>query len=229
MRFMKKLSYLFILAGLFLLFVPKLIQYYEDQDQQHLLEQFEQGQADSTSVQMENPLRTGIERLNQLFEDNEEDQDDLLADDNHESLDVNSPLGDEAIGLIIIPKINVKLPILEGATKQNMKHAAAHLSETAPLGSRGNAAIAAHRAHTKGRLFNRLNEVEKGDSIEIVLKEQRLKYKVYSISIVEPTDVSVLEGNHKDEEITLITCDPLINPTHRLIVKARAVGLSDPS
>lgn len=123
--------------------------------------------------------------------------------------------------MIGIDRIDVELPILEGATKQNMKHAAVHISETSLPGQPGNAAIAAHRAHTTGRLFNRLNEVVLGDEIKIRRHGQEYLYEVIRIKIVEPTDISVLNNEGDDRLLTLITCDPLINPTHRLIVQAR--------
>ncbi|MGM0882619.1 MAG: sortase [Bacillota bacterium] len=44
---------------------------------------------------------------------------------------------------------------------------------------------------------------------------------MYKVSIVEPTDVSVLNYNNKDKLLTLITCDPIINPAHRLIIHAK--------
>jgi sortase A len=101
-----------------------------------------------------------------------------------------------------------------------MKSAAAHLKETAPIGEIGNAAIAAHRMRAKGKLFNRLNEVKVGDEIIVETRKGTFTYTVYDLSIVEPTDVSVLNYNDKDKRLTLITCDPVVDPTHRLIVHA---------
>ncbi|WHX51213.1 hypothetical protein QNH46_11470 [Paenibacillus woosongensis] len=40
---------------------------------------------------------------------------------------------EEGLGTILIDVIDLKLPILEGATKQNLQHVAAHMTETAPL------------------------------------------------------------------------------------------------
>jgi len=127
----------------------------------------------------------------------------------------------DPIATIKIPSINLSLPVLEGATQKNMKYAAAHLTETGKFGQIGNAAIAAHRMKTKGRLFNRLNEVAEGDSIKVTTGNKTYNYTVYKISIVDPTDVSVLNYNKTDKLLTLITCDPVVNPTHRLIVHAK--------
>jgi sortase A len=122
---------------------------------------------------------------------------------------------------IKIDKIKLKLPVLEGATQKNMKSAAAHLKETTAIGQVGNAAIAGHRMRSKGKLFNRLGELEVGDKIVVDTKEKSYTYTVYKVSIVKPTDVSVLNYNNKDKLLTLITCDPIVNPTHRLIIHAK--------
>jgi sortase A len=53
-------------------------------------------------------------------------------------------------------------------------------------------------------------------------KGERTVYTVYKTFLVEPTDVSVLRGNKTDKMLTLITCDPVVNATHRLIVQAKA-------
>lgn len=124
------------------------------------------------------------------------------------------------IARIKIPSIKLNLPVLEGATEKNLRAAAAHLKETAGFGEVGNAAVAAHRMRAKGKLFNRLNEVKKGDKVTIETKQGTYTYTVTGTSLVEPTDVSVLNYNNRDKKLTLITCDPVVDPTHRLIVHA---------
>lgn len=212
----KKLSLLFIILGLAILVAPALQEWKADREQDKLLALAEQANGrDDLAVRPE--LATGFERVSCLLgeEANEEppaaEPEPLMPDAD----------GKTPIATIEIPAIDLKLPVLEGATKANMKHAAAHMTETAPLGETGNAAIAAHRARTKGRLFNRLNEVKTGDQVVIAAETGRFVYEVYDISVVEPTDVSVLEPKGDDRILTLITCDPLKNPTHRLILHAK--------
>ncbi len=125
------------------------------------------------------------------------------------------------VGQLLIPKINVKLPIMNGATLANMKIGAGWMKETTPIGQNGNAAIAAHRSQTKGRFFNRLDEMAIGDEIKIISEGKEYTYTVFNIVVVEPTDVSVLKGKRSEQIITLITCTPIKVATHRLIVQAR--------
>ncbi|MEK3968341.1 MULTISPECIES: class D sortase [Paenibacillus] len=216
---MRKFSYLLILAGILIMLYPTANEWYNDRQQEKLLETAELSTADSTP---QSDLRSRYAEVTQLLA--EESVLDAQAQPQLQETEKPEPeieVGGKVIALIEIDKIDLKLPVLEGATKANMKHAAAHMKETAPLGEIGNAAIAAHRARTTGRLFNRLNEVVVGDVITVKTSDQVFNYEVYDISVVDPSDVSVLDGNDKDKILTLITCDPLVNPTHRLIVHAK--------
>ncbi|OKP99867.1 class C sortase [Paenibacillus sp. P46E] len=218
MMFMRKFSYLIILAGILIMLYPKANEWYNDWQQQKLLEEAEQAFSESApSTSPPSDLSKQYAEVTQLLAEES-------SGDQAEATEPPSPeirLGGKITGIIQIDKINLKLPILEGATKANMKHAAAHMQETAAIGQVGNAAIAAHRSRTAGRLFNRLNEVAIGDSISVQTSGHDYRYVVYDISIVEPTDVSVLNGRGDDKILTLITCDPLVNPTHRLIIHAK--------
>lgn len=216
---MRKFSYLLILAGILIMLYPTANEWYNDRQQEKLLEAAELSTADSTP---QPDLKSRYAEVTQLLA--EESVLDAQAQPQPQETEKPEPeieVGGKVIALIEIDKIDLKLPVLEGATKANMKHAAAHMKETAPLGEIGNAAIAAHRARTTGRLFNRLNEVVVGDVITVKTSDQVFNYEVYDISVVDPSDVSVLDGNDKDKILTLITCDPLVNPTHRLIVHAK--------
>lgn len=216
---MRKFSYLLILAGILIMLYPTANEWYNDRQQEKLLETAELSTADSTP---QPDLKSRYAEVTQLLA--EESVLDAQAQPQPQETEKPEPeieVGGKVIALIEIVKIDLKLPVLEGATKANMKHAATHMKETAPLGEIGNAAIAAHRARTTGRLFNRLNEVVVGDVITVKTSDQVFNYEVYDISVVDPRDVSVLDGNDKDKILTLITCDPLVNPTHRLIVHAK--------
>lgn len=125
------------------------------------------------------------------------------------------------IAILRIPKINLKLPVMAGASQVNLKIGAGWMKETTAIGEKGNTAIAAHRSYTRGRFFNRLDEVAVGDEIVIVKDGQELKYSVFNVVVVEPTDVSVLRGKKSEEIVTLITCTPIKVATHRLIVQAK--------
>ncbi|GGH40795.1 class D sortase [Paenibacillus segetis] len=234
---MKRLiSYVIIIIGIAIMLYPKANEWYLERQESKLLEAAELGyeqndlnnedksKADNDEI-ISNQTKLSYEKLSQILEQQSEVE-QTISDNTESPIEVKTEPAEpevKPIAIIKIAKIDLKLPVLEGATKENMSHAATHMIETTPLGKIGNAAISAHRAHKKGRLFNRLNEVELGDEIIIEMKNETFKYSVYKISRVKPTDVSVLNRNKKDKILTLITCDPLINPTMRLIVQAKII------
>lgn len=231
---MKKISYSIIVVGVMLLLFPVVQGYYYDWKEKRLLQTYESEPAKSD-------LEIEYERLSYLFE--EEDR-LLAAVETSHATDVHAPSSasaapatptpsqpsedrpkdqEQAIAIISIDKINLKLPILAGATQKNLRYAAAHMTQTASLGETGNAAVAAHRGRSKGRLFNRLDELDNGDIVTIEMKDKRVQYEVYDKLRVDPTDISVLSDNGQDAILTLITCDPVMNPTHRLIIHAKMI------
>lgn len=238
------LSYTLVVIGVLVLLYPKANEWYENKQQERLMAEWEEASFEETAEQK---ARQQYEQLTDLFNEESgsgETVTGALAEEAAEVTETpvvpssepsSEPTSEPSeapspkpaapklspIATIKIDKIKLKLPVVEGATQKNMKSATAHLKETTALGQIGNAAIAGHRMRSKGRLFNRLGEVEVGDKIVIDTKDQTYTYTVYKVSIVEPTDVSVLNYNKKDKLLTLITCDPIINPTHRLIIHAK--------
>lgn len=125
-----------------------------------------------------------------------------------------------AIGIIRIPKIDLKVAIGEGIDMNTLKYAVGHFPETAMAGEKGNFCIAGHRSYTYSEYFNRLDEIDKGDEIYVKTKKGEYKYIVYEKKIVEPSEYSVLDST-KDSTMTLVTCTPIRLATHRLIIKAK--------
>ncbi|KAE8558897.1 class D sortase [Paenibacillus polymyxa] len=215
---LRKLSYLFIGLGLLFILFPKATEWNEDREQHKLLQAAELSLEKSNSV-LPSSLADSYARLSTRVAEapvSEARQHTFPSPAPNASVNEQTP-----IATISISRIALKLPVLEGATRKNMKYAAVHMPETGKLGQVGNAAIAAHRARTPGRLFNRLHELKIGDKIVVNAQGSQYMYKVYSIKVVDPMDVSVLKSFKNHKLLTLITCDPLVNPTHRLIVQAK--------
>jgi len=210
---MRKLSYLLIIIGLIVLAYPTVSGWLEEREEAHLLEEMEAEFAHRYADTAETKAQDHFRQLGDIFDDPEQ----AISD---EEVPASSEEEASPIAMLEIAKINLKLPVMEGATKENMRVGAAHMSETTAFGEVGNAAIAGHRMRKKGRIFNRLNEVSVGEEIIVRQQDKTFVYKVFQKSRVEPDDVSVLNRNNKDKILTLITCDPLVNPTHRIIIHA---------
>lgn len=129
-------------------------------------------------------------------------------------------------GLLQIPKLELKMPILKGATNENLKHSVATVFSDEEAGV-GNYSIAGHRSYTYGKHFNRLAEMKKDDFIYVMSDGVKYTYKVKEKFRVKPEEVDVLDTKDDKNEVTLITCSPARNPTHRLIVKGDLVHKTD--
>ncbi|WP_054023725.1 class D sortase [Bacillus sp. FJAT-28004] len=219
-------SYALVVVGILILLYPKANEWYENRQQDKLMASWDEASFD---VSAEQQAQQQYEQLTDLFNEESVATETPIRSPTEATATTPVPTPTEApkaqkiapIATIKIDKIKLKLPVVEGATQKNLKSATAHLKETTAIGQVGNAAIAGHRMRSKGRLFNRLGEVEVGDKIVVDTKDETFTYTVYKVSIVEPTDVSVLNYNNKDKLLTLITCDPIVNPTHRLIIHAK--------
>ncbi|WP_261303570.1 class D sortase [Paenibacillus andongensis] len=224
----KKLSLLVIVLGIILFLYPTLNDRYESYQQNKILKQWQEN----------------LQNMDQTASDIEEETDTVLvvpsSSPDVEALPSSgqptsqpSPLAAEMKmtpkpltlpqknieGVLTIDKIDLKLPILTDATVNNLKISVASIAKTGKAGAVGNYAIAGHRNLTYGKNFNRLDEVTEGDFIEVNTGSKTYIYKVVDKLYVLPEDVWVLKGNGKDREITLITCHPMENPTHRIAIK----------
>ncbi|GIP34186.1 class D sortase [Paenibacillus sp. J2TS4] len=128
--------------------------------------------------------------------------------------------GHAVLGTITIDKIDLRETVLEGTDKKTLKAGIGTIETDRHPGQPGNFALAGHRSWTYGKQFSRLDEMEEGDQIVIETQKDSYVYSVASKFLVEPDDLSVLDQNGDLEEVTLVTCEPAYNPTHRLIVKA---------
>lgn len=96
-----------------------------------------------------------------------------------------------------------------------------HMPTTALPGEEGNCAIAGHRNYIRMHPFRHLDKLKQGDEITVNFNGQTFTYSVYESFVVEPSDVWVVDPvEGREKALTLITCDPVVNPVKRLIVRA---------
>lgn len=137
--------------------------------------------------------------------------------------------GDGIMGYIVIPMIDVELPIYHG-TDENVLQVATGHSETSSLpvgGENTHAMILGHRGLPFVRLFNDLDQLEKGDYFELHILNDVLCYEIYDIVIVEPKELSSLRIMGGEDIVTLMTCTPYGINTHRLLVKGKRIEKSE--
>lgn len=133
---------------------------------------------------------------------------------------------------IIIPKINVEIPLVFSVQSTNesdienaLENGVVHYPTTVLPGQKGNTAYFGHSSNnifSPGNYkfaFVLLHELVPGDIFYITYNKTVYVYKVYDKQIVAPSDVAVLDDvpGHT-ATATLITCDPPGTSLNRLVV-----------
>ena len=141
---------------------------------------------------------------------------------------------------LVISKIGVDAPVEEVSWHVNMEngkkvkvwdvadYAASWHQGSAVPGSPGNTVISGHN-NIKGEVFRYLVELEQGDAVDLYVGNQRYPYVVTEKYLFPEKGLSYEERNSNarwisrtvDERVTLVSCWPYTNNTHRLVVVAK--------
>lgn len=150
------------------------------------------------------------------------------------------PTGDGVVSpdpKILIPKINVEVPVVYGlgtneekAVQHALEEGVVHYAGTPEPGQTGNVVIVGHSSNNilnKGKYkfaFVLLKRMEVGDTMYLQKGGQRYTYQVFENRVIPPSDVSVLGTSSRPNTITLITCDPPGTSINRRVVVAEQIS-----
>ncbi|HUD10236.1 MAG TPA: sortase [Candidatus Saccharimonadales bacterium] len=139
---------------------------------------------------------------------------------------------------VIIPKINVEIPVNYNQTSDNendienaLEGGVVHYPSTVLPGQNGNAAFF---GHSSNNIFNPgkykfafvlLHELVKGDTFYLTYLGKVYVYQVIDTRIVSPNDVAILNDTEgQPATATLITCDPPGTSINRLAVTGEQIS-----
>lgn len=127
--------------------------------------------------------------------------------------------GYKVVGIIEIPKINIKYPILNKTNDDSMQYSITKFAG-GEVNSIGNFVVAGHN-YLDGSMFGKVKQLEIGDEIKLTdLYNNTVTYEIFDIYSVDPNDTSILESvDENAREVTLITCTK--GHVERLITKAK--------
>ena len=113
----------------------------------------------------------------------------------------------ESVGIVKIPKLNIKYPILSKTTDELLKISACKFHGANP-NEVGNLCIIAHNYRKKGVFFSEVPTLVVGDIVEIQdLSQRTIQYEVYDVHTVMPDNVDdTTQKTNGRKEVTLITC-----------------------
>ncbi|MBN1321346.1 MAG: class E sortase [Thermoleophilia bacterium] len=121
-----------------------------------------------------------------------------------------------ALGRIVIPSIDLDVVMLEGTSKGDLKEGPGHWEETPFPGQGGNFVVSGHRT-TYGAPFFKLDDVEVGDEIQLIMPYVVARYKVVLNIIVYPDEVETVRSVGR-EQVSLAACHPLYSAKQRIVV-----------
>jgi len=139
---------------------------------------------------------------------------------------------------VIIPKINVEIPVVYGQTsideaqiENALESGVVHYPTTSLPGQNGNAAFF---GHSSNNIFNGgkykfafvlLHTLEPGDTFYLTYNGKVYAYKVITKTVVDPSNVGVLNPvAGQTATATLITCDPPGTSLRRLVVVGQQIS-----
>ena len=133
--------------------------------------------------------------------------------------------GDEIMGIVEIPKIDVELPIYHTTDEEVLEKAAGHLEGSSlPIGGEStHAVISAHRGLPSATLFTDLDQLEEGDHFLLHILDDTLCYEVDQINVVDPDETELLSVVEGEDLVTLLTCTPYGVNTQRLLVRGHRI------
>lgn len=132
---------------------------------------------------------------------------------------------EHTVGTIVIPKIDVKLPIFDVTNDFFLSKGTTILEGTSSIKGGGNShsVISSHRGLKKAKLFTDLPKLKKKDQFFLEVLNETHAYEVDQIKVIEPTetkDLLIVDGM---DHVTLMTCTPYGVNSHRLLVRGHRI------
>jgi len=130
------------------------------------------------------------------------------------------------MGVVEIPKIDVRLPLYHGTSESVLQVALGHIEGTSlPVGGKGtHCVISGHRGLPSAKLLTNLDQMEIGDVFMLEVLDETLTYEVDQILTVLPDEIEALAIDPEQDYCTLVTCTPYGINTHRLLVRGHRIA-----
>ncbi|MGU7942654.1 class C sortase [Streptococcus suis] len=208
------LSYPFIRNSLNDLMNQQIIQHYQQQANQKSTEEYQQKLAEMEAKNKQ----FAYQNISPGF--------DPFSEEAKKVEDLKTVYEDHVLGVISIPKIQIRLPIFDQTREDFLARGATYLEGTSfPIGGEStHSVISGHRGLTEAKLFTDLPDLVEGDRFYIELKESEIHaYQVDKIQVVDPSDVSSLQIVEGQDYVTLVTCTPYMVNSHRILVRGHRI------
>lgn len=199
-----------LLLGLSLLifFCPNIRELQMSRTVDQTIEQFQAAQ-ETTGQSESDALYQQLQAYNQSLTANGQTLTDAW-DYEQAPITVEYMPSEAIIGYIEIPDMEVRLPLLLGASEENLAKGAAVLSQTSmPIGGEStNCIIAGHRGYRGSPYFRNIQRLQVGSAVYVTNPWETLEYTVMEIRIIQPSDLDAILIQPGKDMVTLLTCHP---------------------
>lgn len=131
-----------------------------------------------------------------------------------------------AMGTLEISGIGVDLPIYHGTSDNVLSKGVGHLENSSlPMGNKGeHSVLTAHRGLPSSKLFRHVDDMNVGDEFTVQILDELLTYKVFDVNIVLPNETDWLQTDEKKNLVTLLSCEPYMINTHRMLITGELIS-----
>lgn len=138
----------------------------------------------------------------------------------HNYFDLLSVNGSGYMGRIVIPKIDLDLPVYHGTSEEVLGAGIGHLQGTSlPVGGPSTRAVlTGHRGLAHAAMFTHLDQIVEGDTFSVSILGEVFTYTVRDVKVIAPEETESIRPEEGKDLMTLITCTPLGINSHRILV-----------
>lgn len=217
----KIFGYILILFGLITLAFPFSKRIYSNIENKYKIEKIIKAQKEDEKFDQ---IEEKAKEYNEIVKKSDISMVDPFAGENLGSVNILNNQ-DDIFAYLVIPKININLPIFLDASYEHMAKGVGQVSGTSiPVGGESTRSVlAGHRGWWTDVFLLYVNDLVEGDKFYIKRGEKTLTYEVFSKEVISPYDWEKLKVIDKEDIVTLMTCTPYPLSTYRLLVNAKRV------
>jgi sortase A len=212
-RTLRALSSALIVSGLLLIAVAAVTVLWQE-PVSHLYARIQQGELEQELAEMEQAgLARGERRLLVRLPDTDR-RIAFAARALSREVEEGQP-----VGRLRMPRIGLDTVVVHGTDGSSLRKGPAHYPDTPLPGAPGTVAIAGHRT-TYGAPFRHVDQLRRGDEVQVQMPYATFTYEVRRTRIVAPDALWVTRRISHDR-LVLTACHPLYSAAQRIVVFAR--------
>lgn len=139
------------------------------------------------------------------------------------TLDVNPTIQSEnVIGGLYVPNVDLVIPIMYGVTQDILSNSAGTMKPDQEMGV-SNYSLIGHNSKNPNVLFAPIHRINKGDKMYITDKQGVYEYEMTTRTIVDPSEIEVIDDVEELNLLTLISCTA--DGKERIVVQGELVAV----